>query len=411
MGIKRGDNFALSRLGYLYESGQAVVQDFRRAKDLYELGIAKGSTAAYYDLGRLYQHGLGVARDYEKARELFQQAMQKGNADAPTNLGILYEFGQGVAKDLRRARELYEIGIERGNGAAPAALGNMYYHGRGVARDFQKVRELFELSMQRGWRRAATSLGVLYENGHGAAQDFQKAKELYELGIKSGYDLAPELLGNMYRDGRGVYKDWNKATELYEMSIDRGSAEAATGLGYMYQQLAHDLNKPGAQSPSMQEHYEGKALRKAKEMYELAIARGSTSALWYLALLYKNDLSSDELACQWMAKAKEAGEREAADKLEIIPISLDDMDNRIREVFTMFDKDGSGQLDMVELRDAPCPRGQRAKHGSHDIVPTIVMAIFAEESVEREDLPKQILDSWVPRILDRRPDVAAILPN
>lgn len=38
-------------------------------------------------------------------------------------------------------------------------------------------------------------------------------------------------------------------------------------------------------------------------------------------------------------------------KEEIIPISLDDMDSRIREVFAMFDKDGSGQLDMVELRD------------------------------------------------------------
>ncbi|CAE7410041.1 CML12 [Symbiodinium pilosum] len=38
-------------------------------------------------------------------------------------------------------------------------------------------------------------------------------------------------------------------------------------------------------------------------------------------------------------------------KEESIPISLDDMDSRIREVFMMFDKDGSGQLDMVELRD------------------------------------------------------------
>ncbi|CAE7487765.1 CML12 [Symbiodinium natans] len=38
-------------------------------------------------------------------------------------------------------------------------------------------------------------------------------------------------------------------------------------------------------------------------------------------------------------------------KEDAIPISLDDMDSRIREVFMMFDKDGSGQLDMVELRD------------------------------------------------------------
>ncbi|CAE7242199.1 esiB [Symbiodinium sp. CCMP2456] len=297
LGIERGDNFALTRLGYLYETGQA------------------GSTAACYDLGRLYYHGLGVAQDFQKARKLLELAMQKGDAEASTSLGTLYQFGQGVAQDFHRAKELYEIGIERGEAAAPAFLGNMYYRGLGVARDFQKARELFELSKQRGWHRASTSLGVLYEKGQGVAQDFQRAKELYEKSINSGDSLAPELLGHMYRDGVGVYENWDKAKELYEMGIERGSAEAATSLGYLYQQMAHANKTSTEYSPDMQEHYQGIALRKAKEMYELAIARGSTSALRYLALMYKTDLKSDKLACQWMAKAKTAGDGQAAGKL------------------------------------------------------------------------------------------------
>lgn len=41
----------------------------------------------------------------------------------------------------------------------------------------------------------------------------------------------------------------------------------------------------------------------------MAIASGSISAMWHLAFLYKNDLSSP------MAKAKDAGEGQAASKL------------------------------------------------------------------------------------------------
>ncbi|CAE7301840.1 esiB [Symbiodinium sp. CCMP2592] len=284
IGMKNGDDLALARLGFLYETGQGVVQDLRKAKDIFAAGVERGSTSAKTCLGHLYQHGLGVTRDVQKARELFELAMNEGDDDAPFFLGTLYQFGQGVARDFHRAKELYELGIERGNADALASLGYMYYHGLGVARDFQKARELFEPSLERGCPRAATSLGILYENGQGVARDVHKAKELYEIGMKSGDDLAPELLGHLYRDGLAVDQDWDKAKDMYELGISKGSTEAATGLG-------------------------------AEDLYELAVARGSTSAMWHLALLYKNDLNSDELACQWIVKAKEAEEWEAADKL------------------------------------------------------------------------------------------------
>lgn len=37
---------------------------------------------------------------------------------------------------------------------------------------------------------------------------------------------------------------------------------------------------------------------------------------------------------------------------ETVPIDMNDMENRIHEVFEMFDKDNSGELDMLELREA-----------------------------------------------------------
>ncbi|CAJ1418281.1 unnamed protein product [Effrenium voratum] len=49
------------------------------------------------------------------------------------------------------------------------------------------------------------------------------------------------------------------------------------------------------------------------------------------------------------SRAKRETKKNVAE--EPLQIDMEDMDGRIREVFEMFDKDGSGQLDMHELRD------------------------------------------------------------
>ena len=194
----------------------------------------------------------------------------------------MYQHGLGVARDLQKARELFELGTQRGDATSPVLLGSMYYLGQGVAKDFRRARELFELGTQRGDSMGPCSLGLLYQKGQGVPEDLKKAEEMYEIGIERGNDFAVQLL-------------W--------------------GLGYVYEQMARDFKVSGAYDPLTQEHYQDAAYNKAKELYELAIASGSISAMWDLAFLYKNDLSSDELACHWMAKAKDAGEGQAASKL------------------------------------------------------------------------------------------------
>ena len=67
-----------------------------------------GSTSSVTVLGWFYENGYGVAQDYVRARELYEEAADKGEALAMNNLGGLYERGWGVAQDYVRARELYE---------------------------------------------------------------------------------------------------------------------------------------------------------------------------------------------------------------------------------------------------------------------------------------------------------------
>jgi uncharacterized protein len=71
----------MTNLGWLYQNGQGVVQDYTKACDLFQKAADAGNTDAMSNLGALYRDGLGFAQDYDKAREWFQKAI-----DAATRL-------------------------------------------------------------------------------------------------------------------------------------------------------------------------------------------------------------------------------------------------------------------------------------------------------------------------------------
>jgi energy-coupling factor transporter ATP-binding protein EcfA2 len=114
-GALHGNTSSVTSLGWFYENGYGVAQDYVRARELYEEAADKGEALAMNNLGGLYENGWGVARSYAKARELYEKAAGKGDARAVNNLGRLYENGWGVAQDYMKARELYEKAAGTGN--------------------------------------------------------------------------------------------------------------------------------------------------------------------------------------------------------------------------------------------------------------------------------------------------------
>src|SRR6516165_9572572 len=71
------------------------------------------------DLGWLYENGRGVAQDYVRAREWYEKAAAKDNASAMFNLALLYENGQSVTQDYAKAREWYEKAATKDNTRRP----------------------------------------------------------------------------------------------------------------------------------------------------------------------------------------------------------------------------------------------------------------------------------------------------
>lgn len=109
---------ACRRLGYMYQNGEGLEQNYGKAMQLYKEGCEKGSAEACNDVGVLYQNGWGVDKNSRQSVKFFRKACDGGLAMGCSNLGYRYQIGDGVQKDLNQASELYRKacngGFEKG---------------------------------------------------------------------------------------------------------------------------------------------------------------------------------------------------------------------------------------------------------------------------------------------------------
>jgi TPR repeat protein len=67
-------------------------------------------------LGFLYQNGLGVEQDWSEAVKWYRRAAEKGDAMAQANLGLMYEDGHGgLPHDNVQAYKWFLLSAEQGN--------------------------------------------------------------------------------------------------------------------------------------------------------------------------------------------------------------------------------------------------------------------------------------------------------
>jgi hypothetical protein len=170
----------MGSLGWLYENGFGVAQDYVKAREWYEKAAAKDSTTAMNSLGALYENGRGVAQDYAKAREWYEKAAAKDSTVAMGNLGSLYANGFGVTQDYAKAREWYEKAAAKDNTTAMKNLGALYQSGLGVAQDFATAREFYEKAAAKGDASAMMFLEKLPISEAAHAGRFAEALQLQE---------------------------------------------------------------------------------------------------------------------------------------------------------------------------------------------------------------------------------------
>ena len=110
--MDKGNGEAYNALGSLYRTGDhGLVQDDRKANELYLKAGGLGCAMAYYNLGMSYNKGKGVEMDKEKAKHYWELAIMGGDLMARHNLGC----SEGLAGNHQRAMKHLRIAARAGD--------------------------------------------------------------------------------------------------------------------------------------------------------------------------------------------------------------------------------------------------------------------------------------------------------
>jgi hypothetical protein len=185
---------AETNLGWKYEHGDGVPQDYAQAMNWYRKAAAHGGDDAQDNLGYMYAHGIGVPQDYAQALMWYQKAAANNNDQAQNNLGTLYEYGRGVPQDFALALSWYRRAAAQGNIDSQVNLGNMYAHGRGTPRNYAHAMAWYRKAADQGDAEAQSNLGTMYTYGYGMSADYAQAQIWLRKAAEQGYPVAPKYL-------------------------------------------------------------------------------------------------------------------------------------------------------------------------------------------------------------------------
>jgi TPR repeat protein len=123
------------RLGYCYETGRGVAQNFSTANEWYEKAANQGYVDAQYKLGHSYRVGRGVPIDLATAIEWYKKAPGNGDGEAMQNVGWMYATGQGVKANAEQAYTWFLEAAKHGEIGAQVEIARRLRDGDGVAKD------------------------------------------------------------------------------------------------------------------------------------------------------------------------------------------------------------------------------------------------------------------------------------
>ena len=140
------DSYALYQLGYLYENGQSVAADTKKARAYYRQAAALGNPDAAFALDLMSEfeskkvtkvttHSnkvtleetgtVLIGTDKKNLKKLLKKAAN-GDAEAEFQLGLAFDNGYGVKRDMELALQWYKRAAEHGSKQAAEVPNHPY---------------------------------------------------------------------------------------------------------------------------------------------------------------------------------------------------------------------------------------------------------------------------------------------
>ena len=201
-----GNADAQTSLGYMYQQGEGVSRDLKKAIEWYEKAIEQEQPYALFNLGLMYANSNEyIAQDIEKAHELFLRSAIAGVDLAQYEVALMFEQGAGCTQNYSEAAYWYEEAAKRGHAEAFNNLGVLYREGRGVEQNFQRAFVCFSRAAEKGLSSAQYNLGLLYDRGEGVPEDHEKALEWCRKAAFNGHGKARQIIAQLQEEGKIVF--------------------------------------------------------------------------------------------------------------------------------------------------------------------------------------------------------------
>lgn len=166
--------------------------DFETALKKFSVWAEQGDEEAQFNLGQMYQSGQGVVQNYKKAVSWFRKAAEQEYENAQFSLALKYGEGKGVTKNYKEAARWYRKAAVRGHAGAQYNLGQLFLRGDGVVKDYKEAAKWYRKAANQRIVQAQNNLGVLYMQGLGVSRDFVQAHFWFNIADRNGHPKAKE---------------------------------------------------------------------------------------------------------------------------------------------------------------------------------------------------------------------------
>ena len=182
--------------------------------------------SAQFTLGWIYEHGADVPQDYREALRWYRRAADRGEAESINIVGLLYYYGKGVPKNPCEATLWFHRGAELDHAVAQWNLAGMYYRGDGAPQDDAQAVRWCRRAAEQDCPPAQYSLATMYADGRGVLADYIEAERWYRRAAAAGHAKAQFKLAELYYVGRGISRDYVSGDVWCRLAAAQGHEQA-----------------------------------------------------------------------------------------------------------------------------------------------------------------------------------------
>ena len=158
----------------------------------YDLATA-GDPQAQHNIGYLYEEGLGVAQQYDVAMDWYRRAADGGLAEAEHNLGMMYVEGRGAVKSWAQGLIYFRKAADKGLTESRYMIALSYFEGEGQIQNRRLAFEGFRETAIEGYADSQYMLSFMLLDGTDVKRRSAQAYVWAALALIQGQQQAQEI--------------------------------------------------------------------------------------------------------------------------------------------------------------------------------------------------------------------------